>query len=637
MADALVYRNLIPLPRNSEGYGVVGGDRSQECAPSSSGWDVSGFHRILGGYLYQQVFAVLSIVLGILLFGYFVPQYVLPYPEVLGYYNIVQGLLLWSFVLSDLGLSQALTKFVSAHWQHDPQKALHYVQVYMRVKLFLSTAFLSAITALVLLVFPYTDFAYLAMFVLVYAVFPVPSTFNVGYLLLNAIQHHDFAEKVRFLRDVVFKFGTIVSFSLAGLLLGRSVPVVGELAGLTAGYLVGTYAYHLFAFAWAAKYIGRVFRDAGGQLELRDMFRGDYSREELKEMLKFGIHTAFSDLVSKGALALATFTWILVVPAYNSWLGLATIALVVGNLVSIPVVIATNSAPAISEALQNDDTATAEYYVRQSLKYLFLFSFMNFLQMVVVVPPLAGVVFDLVGPQYAGVLLLLPFTAVFKLVEPISILADQILLGANKPRKYLHGILVQRAVDVAVVVSFPFLFRVLGVAPQFLLAVWFFPGLVATLFVKWHWIKHRVFPGGASKKGAIAVPLLAGSSAVAVVAPTFFLADALSSHFGWVALFVVYIPLGAVVFSDLYYIFVGFFGGMDDHDINLLKSTIDIVGPSKRNVRTMIRYIEFGRRLSPFKNSKFFQYNYSTRRVFKRAIQKMIAREDGFPACYDSG
>ena len=94
-------------------------------------WQKIGFHRPLGGLLYNVVVIFIAAGFGIVLTVWVIPNLILPFPEALGYTTITTNLFSVYFTLMDLGIANAIQRFVAEENIKNPKKAIQYMQFFI--------------------------------------------------------------------------------------------------------------------------------------------------------------------------------------------------------------------------------------------------------------------------------------------------------------------------------------------------------------------------------------------------------------------------------------------------------------------------------------------------------------------------
>ena len=130
-------------------------------------WNQTGFHRPLGGFFYNYVLLLLVAVPGVLIVGIVLPI-ILPFPEALGYNAIVTALLSIFFILADLGMVEAITRYVGQHSTDNPKKALQYVSFFLWFQMISGLIQVTVVSLYVLTWLPLTSMNYASWFFLTY-------------------------------------------------------------------------------------------------------------------------------------------------------------------------------------------------------------------------------------------------------------------------------------------------------------------------------------------------------------------------------------------------------------------------------------------------------------------------------------
>jgi len=106
----------------------------------------------------------------------------------------------------DLGTSIALVTFFAANRIEHPEKAIHYIQIFIYWQLITGLIQFSSVTVLGLYVFPNSEaYAYLSYAVIIHSMIRFPGFTGVMLLTLRALQRSDLEQISNILVNFVFK------------------------------------------------------------------------------------------------------------------------------------------------------------------------------------------------------------------------------------------------------------------------------------------------------------------------------------------------------------------------------------------------------------------------------------------------
>lgn len=88
-------------------------------------WEDIGYHRIIGGFFYNIIFAIVALGYSLIL------PLVIPFSESLGFYNILTGIFSSIFTFADLGLASALSRFIAEYRVKNPARSIEYIRFFI--------------------------------------------------------------------------------------------------------------------------------------------------------------------------------------------------------------------------------------------------------------------------------------------------------------------------------------------------------------------------------------------------------------------------------------------------------------------------------------------------------------------------
>ena len=121
--------------------------KSEGCETKECLWDEIGFHRPLGGLLYNLTLIVLTILFGVVVNLYILPRWVYPFPETLGWQDMTNQIFYLTFVIADLGIGAALQRFIGEIAVKEPRKSLQYIRFFIWFQMFTGLMQITGIAA----------------------------------------------------------------------------------------------------------------------------------------------------------------------------------------------------------------------------------------------------------------------------------------------------------------------------------------------------------------------------------------------------------------------------------------------------------------------------------------------------------
>ncbi len=319
------------------------------------GWRVVGFHRPLAGFF--TLFGVGSLIfLPLLAYHQFaLPQWLLPWPQTLRFWDQVVRWLSMVAILFDARTGTAAVRYFAITRVRQPERAFRYFQAYLWWQMISGALQLSIIGLLSALVFPNTALAHLSFYFVFRAVLQFPGFLRIFHLFFRANQRLDYAQiltLVTAINPLVIQSALI----LVGRRWGALNPVLGDALGGVLGLSLGLYLSEWFGFAvglwlyWKLGYAPRA------------LLLPAFDRQVLHRLLGFGARLTLGALAS--ALSAIALTQILppdaVIP--SPWMLLLAYEVLAEGLYA-------GLMPAIAEAHVQGYETLARYYASEGLHY----------------------------------------------------------------------------------------------------------------------------------------------------------------------------------------------------------------------------------------------------------------------------
>jgi len=255
----------------------------------TSDWKRVGFHRPLAGLLFLFGGWIVLFVPLLIYRTYVLPGVLVPWPQVLGFWNQVSRWLTVAWILFDLGIGIAAMRYFAVHRHHNPAQGFRYFQFYIWWQVLSGAVHLALVAWLSIFVFPRTHLAHLAYYFLARALIQFPGYLRVFHYLFMALQRFDYVQLLSLLATAA----VIPLQAGAVWLLGRwgtKWPDIGPQVGSALGLGVGLYVTEWLVFA-----LGLFLYKLRGH-SLRWLFRPGYDSRVSGRTLGFGARLAFGSL-----------------------------------------------------------------------------------------------------------------------------------------------------------------------------------------------------------------------------------------------------------------------------------------------------------------------------------------------------
>ncbi|HMB66116.1 MAG TPA: polysaccharide biosynthesis C-terminal domain-containing protein, partial [Patescibacteria group bacterium] len=551
-------------------------------------WDKIGLHKQISGFFSSLVTALIAAGPQIVLVLLIYPRYIMPFPSAQGNFTIINDLFAAIWLFLDVGTSQALVTYFSKHRVERPEKAVHYIQIYIFWQLTTGILQFGVITILGLYYFPTNaQFAHLSYNFIIHSMVQFPGFLMVNILVLRALQRTDLEQIASLLSSFVFK----IVIQYACVLLFRQLfennvrfgEIFGALIGLNVGTWIGGFADYLFA--------GYLFKKAG--YERKMFFRWDFTKEELKEVLVYGIRLVAGNVWVPAVAGLQAILLATHVEDYSSEMAYYQLALTIGQVVALVSMLTNSLQSPISESFTFKEEHGKEKYLARV--YTSSFKWVNFINLFLISTLFVlgwRIIITFSGPTWTRATFYLNMVLVFQLLGAYSWIGDKFMLGCNKTKTIMWIWIVEQGVRALGLLIFIPRFGMAGVLFAYI------PGLLSKdillivairkkiIAPKWHlW---RIW-------GIPIVSALINYGLFELFARALWQNDILTT--------LVLFFLGIFGFINLFAVLTAWLGGWDETELMELKLARDIA-PKKLSIilRMLYASVDFGLGLkSPFK------------------------------------
>ncbi len=577
--------------------GLVPDPSANQAVLKEDGWYKIGFHRVIAGFFYNYVMVIFGAVVYVAIYGAVIPS-LLGYPDVEGYYNIAKSFYALLFMIFDAGIGSAIGRFIPEYRVKDPHRAVQYVSFFVWFQMITG---LLQVTGIALYVFYWIppNMYHLAWVFLFFSIIQYPGMLNIIQSSLQSYQHFGKYMVVAFVKETVFQVIIEIACVMLGRWWGGSNPAVGEMMGITFGFVIGLYVNEIAAFLFAAKLFDNVLRGIG--FRVMDCLRPNFTRGIAKECLIFGIKTLPASLYGTVLGLLSFFITFSRLPAYAAWMGLILLAQTFTRQIDIGGQFSTQTRYSITEAYLNGKERLAHYYLAMALKWRFFITLLFALFITLLIPPILGALLDLFGANFLQATPLIPILAIPQLIVMFEIPVS--ITQLNRP-------LVDQTIGmVKSTVSFLwYVFLIYGLQTPLTIELYILKDIpinIIFLLIPWIYVHKKFFHIHLRDFAvqAFLLPLL----------PTAF-------FFGFCYLYAsILFPLGALIIGPIPFAIItlvlgflvlpwaifsplmGFFGCWDDNSMQMFQESVNMTGPSKFFMKLMYRTTHFCYQHSPLR------------------------------------
>ncbi|HME56092.1 MAG TPA: lipopolysaccharide biosynthesis protein [Candidatus Lokiarchaeia archaeon] len=347
-----------------------------------SEWDRIGIHRQIAQFFWNMILNFFIAIPIMLLALWIYPNFVQPYPMVTGWQSITGAFFSWIGTIADMGMTVAAGKYFAQYRVHDPQKAVHYLQMLVWWNIMTSLIKTSIIVVAGIFLFRSGNLAYLGWICILIALQQFPNCQGILGTTLDAMQRWDY----KVLCDTVGGnlLNTFINYGM--ILLCRfifaGIPVYGAAFGTVVGLYIGgivtswtSFLYYFLAFKKLGFHVGT-------------LFRANFTGAEMKEAFNYGYKIAVGNVIVPLVGVLETYMIATFVLNSSAELGFWSIMSSVTGFIGIDLGFFNNLRPAISEAHGNGKMQLVKYYITEGLHYINFFMLVLFTVILAIGAPL---------------------------------------------------------------------------------------------------------------------------------------------------------------------------------------------------------------------------------------------------------
>ncbi len=386
-------------------------------------WEQIGTHRQISGFFFSFFLGLLIVMPQLVVTTFIIPRYVQPYPQASGYYNFAYQFFQAIWMVFDVGTSFALAKYFAQYRVKDPDKAIHYIQIFVWWQILTGMLQIILIALIGSIIFPQTNMAHMTWIFISYSLVQYPGFFLVFIYIFQGQQRGDLQLVGYILYAVVLNLIGQIIFILIFREWGRMNPIYGEALGAGIGYAFGAY----FA-EWSTFFITMIFFKKQG-FSVKRIFRADFFKQELNEALSYGVKLMIGNIWVPAVWLFQMVLIAIYVPNYSNEFGYFNLAYNLVIIISFLALFANSLLGGFSEAYEHNRPNLVKLYIYQGFKWC------NYLAFFLVAVLLAtGDLFILgaAGPTWARATYYLGFLIIFQLFGPYSWIGDATFEGTGK-------------------------------------------------------------------------------------------------------------------------------------------------------------------------------------------------------------
>nr|MDO8110943.1 hypothetical protein [Candidatus Sigynarchaeota archaeon] len=591
-------------------------------------WGDIGYHRYLGGEFYSKVLVILVLPVSLLLFAV-VTEIFLPGPEINGYQDITKSLLGFFFGVMDIGLagsqgyfSDKMERFVAEHAEINPRKAIHQIQFFCAWQMFTGLVQVTVVGLYCFFFLADSSLAHLSYFIIFYSFVQYPGMLQIFESLFQCFQRYDIRGIVTSVRDAVFAPVATIICVFIGKWVGGSNPAIGEVMGITCGFLTSIYVADIYGMIFGARLFStKVLKQYN--YRFRDFFKMEFTWPEVKEILAFIGPLQIVDMCL-GFMGMITTIWITQwLTSYASWKGLISFA---GTIAGLAAPGGSNKATStVSEAYNNGKIQLTHNYINKILKYDLMTVSVNLIPVIFLLPTVldqAIKMFPTANIQnYLPALVVLPLTIVVNITNKIWFVPNQMMVIATRR----NALIVFSIVGPFVNFFFSWLFLVyMQLGWLSLILMGWIPNIIFSI-IKWIYMLKKITPGFKLATWQVAVApvvsqagMLGFSFLLWLVMPAVIAAI---TAWGFLIVLVFLLLMGNAIVHQVFYTLAG---GWDKDTLEEFHKAVELAGPSTFMVKPAYMVAKTFAKISPLHD----RHPIKNEAIASKEIEELMALRD---------
>ncbi len=562
---------------------------AEETKAVDNPWEQIGFHRQISGFVKMFFLIMIIVIPQLIVSSMIMPRFLNPYPQASGWYSFTFRFFEAIWLLFDAGFNFAFAKFFAQHRIEHPEKAYHYVQLFVWWQILSGCVQIFLIAFLVGMLMPHTNLAYVSWMFVAHSLVQYPGFFLVFQYFFQGMQKADYQMVSFVLREFIFRLtAQAIMVPICREIFASQVmygAAFGAGIGLVLGYQVGDTI--LFFVTWL------MYSKLG--LKTSPVFVVQFTGAEFKETFKFGFKIAIGE-------SLVPLVWLLQVllvaellPNASAEQGYFELAWTISQLTQAVQLLTASMLGALTEAHEYKKKALLNYTSSSGWKWgniwnVFLCSAIWAIGRTFII--------GASGAVWGRAAILLPWLVLFNLLGPISWQGDQEFSAGNRPGLAGTAWVIEQSIRALLLITLLPVYRTMDVVVITYIISLGIKNIFVLAFIrlkihKWDWNPWPTF----------VAPALAGLCNFGIL----WLVSSLLGQEITDALILFVLAMFGMVF--VYSFFVGFFGGYDNNTLAELDKATKMVTGVRGLARAYYHMAAAGARISPL-HDKFPMRRY---------------------------
>ncbi|MHA1891660.1 MAG: hypothetical protein ACTSYS_11775 [Promethearchaeota archaeon] len=573
----------------------------------SDKWENIGYHRVLGSFYWNIIFAILGA-----LYALLIPVFI-PYPESMGFYNVLTGIFSSIFTLADLGTASSLSRFIAEWRVKDPQRTIMYVRFFIWFQSFTGLVQTTVISLIGLYAIGGTNISYMPWLFLWLSTIQYPGWLSVFNEAMKGFQQYGKVSLVGVLNSIFFQSITLALGAQLGAYLGNQDPHVGGILGASIGMTIGYYVDDFSTVLISGWLFSKILKPLG--FRIKDVFVPKIEKEIAVESIKFGIGVMLFVFSFQSVGTIVSFIYVAYLPNYSTYIGvLSVLSPIMGLSETVNGIHVGNHRSTVSEAYFNDKKNYAEYLLSNGFRTIGQITAMITPIVLVFGKEIVNLFFSNYISTFNSVFF---YVIIYKTIFQHSHLMDQVLIGTGHHKFNITITIVEQLVSLMAVITC--IYFQLGI---FVLII---PGYFQTMVkqgIGWIYINKKIinlhfnpwqFWISTGISSFLYFLILKGLFVV------------LTPFIGNLYAALLLVLMGIYVFpGPFFYLPLALLGGYDKFTLEDFKNAVQLSGPSKIIVNPWYKFARLGA-LKSFLHGKFPMYHNN---VDKEIRELMLMKKE---------
>ncbi|MBN2152995.1 MAG: hypothetical protein JW839_16200 [Candidatus Lokiarchaeota archaeon] len=563
--------------------------------PAVDKWERVGYHRVIGGFYFYIIFAVVAVGYVLLL-----PVFI-PYPESMGFYNILTGIFSSFFTFADLGTASSLARFIAEYRVKSPQRCMEYIRFFIWFQMFTGLAQTTAVSCIGLFALGATNISYMPWLFVWLSIVQYPGMLGTFMEALKGFQQYAKTSIISLINTVLFQSVTLALGAQLGAFLGNANPQIGGVMGAAIGMTIGYYVDDFSTVLISGWMFSKMIKPWG--FKLRDAFRPHVRKEIALESIRFGLGVMGFVLSFQIPGTLTALLYTSLLPNYSTFVGImATLGPVMGLAETVNGMHIGNHQATTCEAYFNGKRNYAEYILSNGFRTIGQVSFLMIPLVLVLGPAIVDAFFHDYVSTFNRIFIVV---LVQKTIFQHSHLMNEVLIGTGHHKFNIIITIMEQVVGMTAILTCIYL--------QLGIYILIIPGYLSTAAKQgagWIYITTRIVPLHFRKA--------AWQNWIATALSGFVYYWFVQAVFSLLGLFIPVIftaiacvVLGIYVLPGIGYFFpLALLGGYDEHTLEDFKNAVALAGPSKAIVVPWYKCAALAARISPLHNKFPMQYDH---------------------------